>query len=89
MGSLTSRPKTPSRPQVVYTPAPVTNPSAPAPQPSTPAASTAGTDTETGAKTRAASLLLRDRGVFGTILTGFRGLLNPAAATPRKTLLGE
>lgn len=88
MGSLTSRPKTPASPQVVYVPAPVTNPSAPSAPPPTPA-STPVADPETEAKTRAASLLLRDRGVFGTILTGFRGLLSPAAAASRKTLLGE
>ena len=40
----------------------------------------------------AASLLRRERGRFGTILTGFRGLLganDTAQTTTRKTLLGE
>jgi hypothetical protein len=39
---------------------------------------------------RRKSLLGRDRGLFGTVQTGFRGLLNIGDPyTPRKTLLGE
>lgn len=47
---------------------------------------------ETG-KRRAENLLRRSRGRFGTILTGFRGILegndNPTGGQGRKTLLGE
>ena len=36
------------------------------------------------------NLLQRSRGVFSTVLTGFRGLLGDSIlAAPRKTLLGE
>jgi hypothetical protein len=34
-------------------------------------------------------LLERNRGAYGTVLTGFRGLLGQNTATARKTLLGE
>lgn len=91
MGSLASRPKTPAVQTVympVYTP-PSTPPSSappvagPGDAPATPSAE------EQGAARRSASLLERRRGVLSTVLTGFRGLLNQTAATPRKTLLGE
>ncbi len=39
---------------------------------------------------RSHNLLNRDRGIFGTIQTGFRGLLEAATGNrKRKTLLGE
>lgn len=39
---------------------------------------------------RSSNLLNRDRGIFGTIQTGFRGLLQAfTGTTRRKTLLGE
>lgn len=38
----------------------------------------------------ASGLLQRSRGVFSTVLTGFRGLLNDTlSSSPRKALLGE
>lgn len=92
MGSLASRPKTPAVQTVympVYTPPPSTPPSSAPPvsgpedAPATPSAE------EQVAARRSASLLDRRRGVLSTVLTGFRGLLNQTAATPRKTLLGE
>jgi hypothetical protein len=90
MGSLTSKPKA-KAPAVVYMPA-----SAPTPQPvTTPAATPAPTATPTTTpeqktdKAREDNLLTRARGSFGTVLTGFRGLLTSAQAPARKTLLGE
>lgn len=50
------------------------------------------TDEEVAAETRQQNLLRRSRGTLGTILTGFRGFLNPSdetATSGRKTLLGE
>jgi hypothetical protein len=82
MGSLTSSAKAPS-PQVVYVPAPVT---------STPVSSTTPTPdpVQEAADARKNSLLARDRGRFGTVLTGFRGFLaEKNAGVQRKTLLGE
>jgi len=89
MGGLASHPKKPPvAPTVAYVPAPAT-PSTPAPS------SNAGGDSNsaTGSPEPTSgedNLLLRDRGLFGTALTGFRGLLALADnAGKRKTLLGE
>ncbi len=38
---------------------------------------------------REKSLLRRSRGVLGTILTGFQGVLNKTSQDNKKTLLGE
>lgn len=102
MGSITSKPKAPAAQQPVVIsynyPAPVTAPvttpvtSAPVtPTTPTPANDTGGGGTSEEAKgeARAAGLLDRRRGVLGTVLTGFRGLLNQGVNTARKTLLGE
>ncbi|MGB4057448.1 MAG: hypothetical protein WBK77_05135 [Alphaproteobacteria bacterium] len=80
MGALTSKAKSISAPQVVaYTPASA--------EPSPPPAPTAE---EQAAESRRKNLLGRDRSRFGTVQTGFRGLL---ALSPlfgqRKKLLGE
>ncbi len=88
MGSLTSRPKAVQQvatPQVVYVPS---LPVAPAPSPTVPVIAP---DSPTPEETRKKSLLARDRGRFGTILTGFKGLLDTITGqnTGRKTLLGE
>ncbi len=91
MGSISSRPPVPSQPQVVYVPAQPTSTT------STSTSSGGGTSTtdstttqSTQSENRSASLLQRDRSRFGTILTGFRGLLSQSASnTQRKTLLGE
>jgi hypothetical protein len=89
MGSLSSRPKVKSSPQVVYVPAsaaPVSQPSVPS-APVTPLTPPAD---KAASPDRAEGLLLRDRGRFGTVLTGFRGLLSLTQnAQPRKNLLGE
>lgn len=46
--------------------------------------------TAQAAAARSQGLLNRDRGIFGTIQTGFRGLLSMATQNKiRKTLLGE
>ena len=84
MGSMTSTPKVPPRTtqqQVVYVPAPVQTANVtPAPE----------LVQEAAAESRATSLLARDRGRFGTILTGFRGFLGTKDnGVQRKTLLGE
>ncbi|MCC6598519.1 MAG: hypothetical protein IT559_07000 [Alphaproteobacteria bacterium] len=102
MGSLASRPSVPSypSPQIVYVPQPA--PAAPPPQPASSGAApspgdqggngSSGTATPAPSpeKSRQTSLLARDRGRFGTIQTGFRGLLETAFGNnQRKTLLGE
>lgn len=90
MGSITKAPVAPSAPQPVY----YYLPSPPPPPPTN-----TGTDTPTGGgtttpeqdkETRKQSLLRRDRGRLGTILSSFRGILGLSDNTqPRKTLLGE
>jgi hypothetical protein len=84
MGSLTSKPKAPKQPKVVYVPATAPPPAATDPQ-------TGPTPEEAAAAARTQSLLSRSRGRFGTIQTGFRGLLlGPGDNNERrKTLLGE
>ncbi len=100
MGSLTSRPELPERPQeIVYVSVPSTTSSSSS-------SSSAGTDTgatenpDTSVDTstedtdsdesRVASLLRRNRGVQGTVRTGFTGVLAASDLGPqRKTLLGE
>lgn len=80
MGNVKNAPKAPAQ-QIVYVPQPVY--SAPA---------DGGTKIDTGeavAEQRQQSLLSRNRSRLGTILTGFRGILTPAADDQRKTLLGE
>jgi hypothetical protein len=85
MGSLTSRPKAAPAPQVVYVPAPTS----PLPADSG-SVDPAQPPQKTASEIRASSLLGRDRSRFGTILTGFRGLLDLAnTSSKRKTLLGE
>jgi hypothetical protein len=82
MGSLGSSSKK-SSPQIIYMPAPV---------PYVPPASVMppADPQEEERKARTSSLLQRDRGRFGTVLTSFRGLLAPTEnASGRKTLLGE
>ena len=103
MGSISSRPKAPNipQPQIVYVPAPqpaaspvppTSPPSAPDPQASS---GETGKDTEksqakAASGARAQNLLKRERSRFGTVLTGFRGLLGKAkTSSQRKTLLGE
>lgn len=105
MGSLTSRPKVPSAPQpkIVYVPAPqpVYTPP-PSSVPTLPSSQTGGvtapvparpvpTPEEQQTEARTQSLLERDRGRFGTVMTSFRGLLGLATGTNTKpkTLLGE
>lgn len=74
-------------PPALYTPQPViTTPVVSEPE------EPVKTDEEAAAETRQQNLLRRSRGTLGTILTGFRGFLNPSDETTsggRKTLLGE
>ena len=87
MGSLSSRPKAPTQPQVVFVPQTPTTPAPTAVKP----ASTQNTDMpQDMIEAREDDLLRRQRGQSGTVRTGFRGLVaNAAAANERKTLLGE
>ncbi len=83
MGSLTKAPK--PRTQIVTVPAAPANPT-PVTAPSTPEPSRS----EQSAEQRESNLLLRERGRFGTIATGFRGFLSQnETREKRKTLLGE
>ncbi|MBP7721346.1 MAG: hypothetical protein KA155_02310 [Alphaproteobacteria bacterium] len=53
-------------------------------------ASTPPSPSQQANEARQRNLLNRDRGIFGTIQTGFRGLLGIATQNKiRKTLLGE
>lgn len=93
MAALTATPKAPPR-RIV------TVPSAPAPAPASPHVtepeSQTAPDGEIGdggggaSQDRESLILKQGRGRAGTVLTGFRGLLDPADFRPRrKTLLGE
>jgi hypothetical protein len=82
MGALIKSPK-PSSP-VELTPI-VSTPPAPIPEP-------VPSDEEIRHKNREENLLRRLRGTWGTVVTGFRGVLGlspDASAAPRKNLLGE
>ena len=93
MGSITSRPKAPASPQIVYVPSPAPTPSVSQDSadqgssntPSTPVQ----TEEEIVREVRTQNLLRRDRGRFGTILSGFRGFLNSGSNSGGKQLLGE
>lgn len=88
MGSLASRPTVPSQPQVVYVPQPAATATTTAATTSTTVAEPSAE--ETNAAARRQSLLGRSRSRFGTVLTGFRGVLGTSqSANQRKTLLGE
>lgn len=90
MGSLTSRPRVSTGTQTVVTTTPTTTEN-PSPDNTTSTQTTDDTTSiENEQRSQTANLLLRDRGRFGTILTGFRGLLGTTDKnTGRKTLLGE
>jgi hypothetical protein len=100
MGSLTSRPKVPkqTQPQVIYVPAPQPKTYTPLPSSTGGGASSQNEDTRTPEEkqeeeqsaVRVENLLRRNRGVGGTVKTGFRGLLSSNESLPdRKSLLGE
>ena len=98
MGGLTSSPKIPKpKPQVIYVSQPAASTST-ANSGSTDAGtgtssqdnSATDADTDSGSVIRRQSLIDRERGRFGTVTTGFRGLLNALNNdAQRKTLLGE
>ncbi|MBU0800748.1 MAG: hypothetical protein KKA05_07055 [Alphaproteobacteria bacterium] len=70
-----------------YTP-PVTTTPTPAPSPTeNPVAPPVSEEAKSAA--RSEGLLNRNRGVLGTVMTSFRGLLSQSANATRKTLLGE
>lgn len=85
MGSLISAPKAP-KPIVVQQPAPTPQPTT---ETLTPNPQTPEQVQRDESKERARSLLARERSRFGTIATGFRGLLQEKNQGARKTLLGE
>lgn len=104
MGSLFSSPKpipAISAPQVVYAPAPSSPVSGGAGQGAnsngggdngSDAGGATNTPAQSTSEARKANLLKRDRGIFGTIQTGARGLLSPSTGqggAARKNLLGE
>lgn len=99
MGSISSRPKVPATSsQVVYVPVyqqtstPTSATSAGSVTGQSETATDAAGEAEKKSQERAENLLKRDRSRFGTVLTGFRGLLASAsgeASPQRKTLLGE
>ncbi|MCB9982446.1 MAG: hypothetical protein H6861_02055 [Rhodospirillales bacterium] len=90
MGSLTSRPKVPSTPQVVYISQPAASTTLSTSGETTTGATQTGSEQETASEVRAQNLLGRERSRFGTVLTGFRGLLGTLEDRPeRKTLLGQ
>jgi hypothetical protein len=103
MAKLFSPPKLPATPEFQAAPetaaAPAeTKPAATSPAatatPATPAAPaeqpTATTTTPDAAKTLELNLARRERGRTGTVLTSWRGVLEPGALAPvRKNLLGE
>ena len=86
MGSLASRPSVPApQPQVVFVPQATT-----VADTSTENTNSDAADSQTESEVRQQSLLQRDRSRFGTVLTGFRGLLSlNENSGQRKTLLGE
>lgn len=80
MGALTSKAKSISAPQIA----------ASIPPPAEPATPPVPTPEEQAAESRRKTLLGRDRSRFGTVQTGFRGLLALAPLFgQRKKLLGE
>lgn len=86
------------QPVYEYVPAPVT-PVTPVTTPPADSGSAAGGGTtpvttapiseEAKSAARAEGLLNRNRGLLGTVMTSFRGLLNQTGNGTRKTLLGE
>jgi len=82
MGSLTSKPKAPATvTKVVYMPSSASSSSS---------TESAEPNPAEVAKTRAENVLRRNRGVWGNVLTGFRGILSSSDSAPqRKILLGE
>lgn len=89
MGSLASRPKAPTSPQIVYVPSSTTTTD------TTSAAQETRADMQNETSSSASalrkdSLLTRSRSHFGTVKTSFRGILDLASGNnTRKTLLGE
>lgn len=80
MGSISGRPKSPSKPvqQIIYVPQSPSDSGEKEPAP------------EDVLKERAETILKRSRSRLGTVLTGFRGVLSQTdLVAPRKTLLGE
>ncbi|MFN3826923.1 MAG: hypothetical protein ACK4NR_04785 [Micavibrio sp.] len=92
MGGLVSKPKAPapSPVQYVYLPSSTATTTASADSTAEPATTVIDNGDESiKTQARQANLLDRRRGRLGTVLTSFRGLLNDAVGSPRKTLLGE
>lgn len=86
MGSIASRPKAPAQQQIVYY---VPQPAPPSSSGESPNPAATPTPEQLAAESRAQNLLQRSRGIFGTVLTGFRGFLGTSQNSTRKSLLGE
>lgn len=101
MGSISSRPQVPAMQQPVivtipqpvqdYAPPPVAEyiPPATTKPPASDDANAPPISEEAKSAARAEGLLNRNRGLLGTVMTSFRGLLNQGGQNTRKTLLGE
>ena len=92
MGSLSSRPKVPSTPQIVYVQQPITTTTTPSSPTQNSGANASGSNNVPStvlSEVRAGNLLRRDRGRTGTIQTSYRGLLEANTTSQKKTLLGE
>lgn len=91
MGSIIKRPKAPPAPAPVqYVPAPAPAPVASPPPPPPAPVEAEPTPEETASEVRKDNLLRRNRGRFGTVRTGFRGVLGLSGSNASgKELLGE
>ncbi len=91
MGSRTVSPRAPTQPQIVYVPAQTTSTNTPSASDENQSSETSSAVTdEQRSETRTQNLLQRDRSRFGTVLSGFRGVLGLSDNAPqRKSLLGE
>jgi len=85
MGSISKRPVAPP----VQQSTPVLPVSTPVVAPTVSTTTSAQEAEAARVEERESSLLRRNRGFLGTVLTGFQGVLNDSEKAPRKTLLGE
>jgi len=90
MGSLVLPSKAPSSPTTIIQSVPTSTVSTVAQTSSTASEETSQSSDVLASEARSESLLRRNRGRLGTILTGFNGVLSDkTSTTQRKTLLGE
>lgn len=88
MGSIVARPKKPKTVTTKSSASTTTTTTSAAS--GTTSGTTSSVETTDPVKARVETVLRRNRGVLGNVLTGFRGVLDSQSARPqRKTLLGE